>query len=130
MGRQRMGKRIIEVPLDGEQMVLVEVDDEDFYQGGDALAPVANVDEMLARAGGSVRSAIPNRRVRRAAVGLYPLDVVVLVDPDGDRSLPFECRINCEEIADVNVDHGEIGDVLTIGFLHLQAELGALRNSS
>jgi hypothetical protein len=76
------------------------------------------------------RKAIPNRRVRRAAVGLYPLDVVVLVDPDGDRSLPFECRINCEEIADINLDHGEIGDVLTVGFLHLQAELGALRNSS
>ena len=55
-----MGKRIIEVPLDGEQVVLVEVDDEDFYQGGDALAPVANVDEMLARAGGSVRSAMDN----------------------------------------------------------------------
>jgi len=50
-----MGKRIIEVPLDGEQVVLVEIDDEDFYQSGDALAPVANVDEMLARAGGSVR---------------------------------------------------------------------------
>ena len=46
-----MGKRIIEVPLDGEQVVLVEVNDEDFYPGGDALAPVANVDEMLARAG-------------------------------------------------------------------------------
>ena len=55
-----MAKRIIEVPLDGEQVVLVEVDDEDFYQGGDALAPVANVDEMLARAGGSVRSAMDN----------------------------------------------------------------------
>jgi hypothetical protein len=55
-----MGKRIIEVPLDGEQVVLVEVDDEDFYPGGDALAPVANVDEMLARAGGSVRSAMDN----------------------------------------------------------------------
>jgi hypothetical protein len=38
-----MGKRIIEVPLDAEQVVLVEVDDEDFYQGADALAPVANV---------------------------------------------------------------------------------------
>ena len=75
-------------------------------------------------------SGIPNRRVRRAAVGLYPLDVVVLVDPDGDRSWPFECRINCEEIADINIDHGEIGDVLTIGFVHLQAELGALRNST
>jgi hypothetical protein len=58
--RQRMGKRIIEVPLDGEQVVLVEVDDEDFYQGGDALAPVTNVDEMLARAGGSVRSTMDN----------------------------------------------------------------------
>jgi len=56
--------------------------------------------------------------------------VVVLVDPDGDRSWPLECRINCEEIADINIDHGELGDVLTIGFLHLQAELGALRNSS
>jgi hypothetical protein len=42
---------VIEVPLDGEQVVLVEVDDEDFYQGGDALAPVANVDEMLASDG-------------------------------------------------------------------------------
>jgi len=55
-----MGKRIIEVPLDGEQVVLVEVDEEDFYPGGDALAPVANLDEMLARAGGSVRSAMDN----------------------------------------------------------------------
>ncbi len=36
------------------------MDDEDFYQGGEALAPVANVDEMLARAGGSVRSAMDN----------------------------------------------------------------------
>jgi len=36
------------------------VDEEDFYQGGDALAPVANVDEMLARARGSVRSAMDN----------------------------------------------------------------------
>ena len=51
-----MGKRIIEGPLDGEQVVLVEVDDEDL----DALAPVANLDEMLARAGGSVRSAMDN----------------------------------------------------------------------
>src|SRR3954447_390236 len=55
-----MSKRIIEVPLDGEQGVLVEVDDDDFYQGGDAWAPFANVDEMLARAGGSVRSAMDN----------------------------------------------------------------------
>ena len=55
-----MAKRIIEVPLDGEQVVLVEVDEEDFYPGGDALAPVANLDEMLARAGGSVRSAMDN----------------------------------------------------------------------
>jgi hypothetical protein len=34
-----MGKRIIEVPLDGEQLELVEVDDEDSYGGGSALAP-------------------------------------------------------------------------------------------
>ena len=54
-----MGKRIIEVPLDGEQVVLVEVDDEDFYRR-EALARVADVDEMLARAGGSVRSAMDN----------------------------------------------------------------------
>jgi Trypsin-co-occurring domain 1 len=59
-GDEAMGKRVIEVPLDGEQVVLVEVSDEDFYQGGDALAPVANVEEMLARAGGSVRSAMDN----------------------------------------------------------------------
>jgi len=30
---KRMGKRIIEVPLDAEQVVLVEVDDEDFLSG-------------------------------------------------------------------------------------------------
>ena len=53
-----MAKRIIEVPLDGERVVLVEVDGEDFYPGGDALLPVANPAEMLERAGGSVRSAI------------------------------------------------------------------------
>ena len=51
-----MGKRVVEVPLDGKQVVLVEVSEEDFYQD-DALAPVANVEDMLARAGGSVRSA-------------------------------------------------------------------------
>jgi hypothetical protein len=54
-----MGKRVVEVPLDGKQVVLVEVSEEDFYQD-DALAPVANVEDMLARAGGSVRSAMDN----------------------------------------------------------------------
>ena len=32
-----MGKRIIEIPLDDTQVVLAEVDDEDFYQGGGRL---------------------------------------------------------------------------------------------
>ena len=30
---------------------------------------------------------------------------------------------NCEEIADVNIDHGELGDVLTIGFLNFRLSL-------
>ena len=54
-----MGKRIIEVPLDGEQMVFVEVDDKDMVQGtGGALAPIASPQQMFERAGGSVRSAL------------------------------------------------------------------------
>lgn len=55
-----MAKRIIEVPLNDEQVVLVEINDEDFLEGGDTLAPVASVDEMLNRAGGSVQSAMDN----------------------------------------------------------------------
>ena len=59
-GGAAMGKRIIEVPLEGEQVVLVEVSDEDYYEVEDALAPVANVGDMLTRTGGSVRSAMDN----------------------------------------------------------------------
>jgi hypothetical protein len=55
-----MGKRVVEVPLDEKQVVLVEVSDDDYYEVKDALAPVANVEDMVARAGGSVRSAMDN----------------------------------------------------------------------
>jgi len=52
-----VGKQIIEVPLDDKRTILVEVDEADDYNGG-TLAPIADPGEILARASGSVRSAI------------------------------------------------------------------------
>ena len=51
-----MDMRIIEVPYDGAQVVLVEVDGEDFYQGG-MLWRRSPAWTRCSPRGGSVRSA-------------------------------------------------------------------------
>ena len=53
-----MGKRVIAVPLDDDQVVFAEVDDSDLPVAEDPLAPIADVEELVERAAGSVRSAM------------------------------------------------------------------------
>jgi Trypsin-co-occurring domain 1 len=53
-----MGKRIVAVRLDDEQVVFAEVEESDLPTEEDPLAPIADVDELVAQASGSVESAL------------------------------------------------------------------------
>lgn len=53
-----MAKRIIEIPLDEEQKILAEIDEDD-YDEDDALAPVSRMSpDAIEHVAGSVQSAI------------------------------------------------------------------------
>ena len=53
-----MAKQIVQIPLDDDRVIFAEVEADDLLEQGDGLAPIASPEELVARAGGSVRSAL------------------------------------------------------------------------
>jgi hypothetical protein len=53
-----MGKRIVAVPLDDGQIVFAEVEESDLPAEEDPLAPIADVEQLVNDASGTVRSAL------------------------------------------------------------------------